>query len=123
MIQVEQIRVLVVDDSKIIRERLEEMLSGIDHVASVTKAIDYHSAVEMVKQTSPDVVLLDINLPGRSGLEILREIKNINKNTRVIMITNTSIEYYRELCTFLGAEYFIDKSNEFEKIPGIINSI
>ncbi|HQW23997.1 MAG TPA: response regulator, partial [Bacteroidia bacterium] len=70
----------------------------------------------------PDVIILDIKIPGKSGVEVLPELKT-KSYAKVIMLTNYSDAYYKNLCMKLGAEYFLDKSNEFEKINEILMSI
>jgi DNA-binding NarL/FixJ family response regulator len=65
--------------------------------------------------------LLDINLPGKNGIELLKLFKASKKNTEVIMITNHADAYYRQQCLELGAEIFLDKSHDFMLLPGIIS--
>ncbi len=115
--------VLIVDDSNIIRGKLHSMINELEHIKSVFEAEDFDSAMHEVKANKPSVVLLDINLPGKSGFEILKEIKIFNKAIKVIMVSNVATEYHQKICGFLGADFFIDKYNEFEKIPSLLKSI
>jgi DNA-binding NarL/FixJ family response regulator len=114
--------VLVVDDSPIIIERLNSMLAGLENVQSIIYAKNYATAILLLEE-KPDIAILDINLPDKSGIELLRYIKNSNAAVTVIMLTNQSGDYYRNLCMRLGAQYFIDKSSEFEQVPSIISSV
>jgi DNA-binding NarL/FixJ family response regulator len=77
----------------------------------------------MLTESRPDIVLLDIHLPVKSGIELLQYIRINHPATIVIMLTNESGDYYRKICKKLGAAYFIDKSREFELIPDILASI
>src|SRR2546426_2085775 len=104
--------ILIVDDSQLIAERLVIMLKELTIVGSIAKASNYTEAVELLIVANPDVVFLDIHLPGRNGIELLKFIKNNYPLKKVIMLTNESGDYYRNLCAKAGAAYFIDKSKE-----------
>lgn len=99
------------------------MLKSIDGIRSINAAGDYSSAMHLLSDPSPDIVLLDINLPGGSGIDILRDIRSRYPRIIVIMLTNQSDDDYRAACKNLGARYFIDKSKEFEQVPAIIASL
>jgi CheY-like chemotaxis protein len=115
--------ILIVDDSLVITERLQAMLKGWDNINAVECAGDYPSALQLLMTALPDVVLLDINLPGRSGLDLLRHIKANYPSITVIMLTNQSGDFYRNICRKFGADFFIDKSKEFEDVPIIVSSL
>ncbi|HMH32860.1 MAG TPA: response regulator [Puia sp.] len=115
--------VLIVDDSAIIIERLVQMLENLEKIQQVIIADSYAMAVSRISETKPDLAILDINLPDKSGIELLRYIKNNMAEIKVIMLTNQADEYYRNLCKRLGSAYFIDKSGEIDKTPAIISSL
>lgn len=114
--------VLIIDDSAIIIERLLAMLEDLDNIQTILHGDSYSAAVQLLAENHPDIVILDINLPDRSGIDLLRLIKKDYPEAVVIMVSNQAGDYYRSLCKTLGATYFIDKSSEFEQIPGIISS-
>ena len=114
--------ILIVDDSPLITDRLQIMLNSMENISFVNTAGDYPSALHRLTESLTDIVLLDINLPGRSGIDLLRHIKANYPHTIVIMLSNQAGEYYRTICKRLGAEYFIDKSREFEQVPTVIAS-
>ena len=114
---------LIVDDSRVIVERVSEILSDMDNIDRIWHAGNYREGSRMLKEIKPDVILLDINLPDKSGIELLRHIQEQHIETRVIMITNSATEHYKKICAGLGADHFFDKSNEFERIPDIISGI
>ena len=115
--------ILIVEDSPIITVRLLAMLEGLNNVGSVDHSGDCSSAMRLLTQSHPDIVLLDISLPGGSGLDLLRYIKGHHLQTVVIMLTNQVDDYYRRKCKELGAAHFIDKSREFQKLPVVISSL
>ena len=112
--------ILVIDDSPLIIKRLLDMLSEIPQLGWIKQAGSYQEAAALINEHQPRILLLDINLPDKSGIEILRNSKENHPTVKVIMITNQANEYYQKLCMKLGADYFIDKTKEFEKITAII---
>jgi len=87
--------ILIVDDSPLITERLEHMLDDMENINSVEIAGDYSSALLRLTEFEFDIVLLDINLPDHSGIDLLKLIKAQFSRTAVIMLTNQAGEYYR----------------------------
>lgn len=114
---------LIVDDSPLIIERFTEILNDMDNIGSISHGGNYAEGLQLLEKLKPDVVLLDIHLPDKSGIDLLRLIQSMHLDITVIMITNQVTDHYKKLCSVLGADYFFDKSNEFEKIPGIISTI
>jgi DNA-binding NarL/FixJ family response regulator len=115
--------ILIVDDNMCFVERMIGLLDDVGNIGYINVASDYDEASRYLKQENPDLVLLDINLPGKNGIELLRKIKKPGNGCQVIMITNHADEYYREQCKELGADHFLDKSNDFSRVPGIISKI
>jgi DNA-binding NarL/FixJ family response regulator len=111
---------LVVDDSIVVVDRLIPLLESIENIAIVIHAGTYQEAIEMLSQIKPDMILLDINLPDKSGIELLKKIREKDREIVVIMITNHATPEYSKLCKRLGANYFFDKSKDFEMIPEVI---
>jgi DNA-binding NarL/FixJ family response regulator len=113
-------RVLIVDDSEQILERLSALLCESPYINIVGQARNGREAREAVKELRPDTVILDIRLPDSSGIDLLKEIKVQFSETEVIMLTNFDYDRYRRQCRELGADYFLNKTLEFEKILDII---
>jgi two-component system response regulator DevR len=109
-------QVLIVDDSEKIRERLVTLLAESDGIRIVGQAGSASEASEAIERLRPDTVILDIRLPGPSGIELLKEIKDRYPEVVVIMLTNFDHARYRRQCRQLGADHFLNKSLEFEKI-------
>jgi DNA-binding NarL/FixJ family response regulator len=115
--------ILLVDDSPLITERVIDMLRILPTVENVLTASNYQEAQAVLAEKKATTVLLDIQLPGKSGLELLKFIVKNYSGIKVLMLTNLTSEYYKRLCKKTGALHFIDKSKEFHLIPGILSSI
>lgn len=113
-------KVLIVDDSPMIVERIFEILEELSCISYVGKALNFTEAVELLEEQRYDAALLDINLPGKNGIELLSYIKANYPHMKIIMLSNQSDDYYRNLCKTLGSDSFIDKTSEFEDIPKTI---
>jgi len=113
-------KVLIVDDSYLVRERLKDMICELAGVEIIGEAKNQLEAMDSIKKLNPDVVILDIRLSNGSGINVLKEIKKDQRSTKVIMLTNYPYHEYRMKCTELGADLFFDKSTEFEKISEVL---
>jgi DNA-binding NarL/FixJ family response regulator len=113
-------QVLIVDDSEQIRDRLVTLLSESDHIRVVGQAGNGRQALEAMRRLAPDTVVLDIRLPDTNGIELLKKIKAFYPDVKVIMLTNFDFAHYRQQCRRLGADYFLNKTLEFEKIVDAI---
>jgi len=116
-------RVYVVDDSDFVRERLIEMLSELEEVQIVGGTGDPREALAAIREMVPDTVILDIRLPGKSGVEVLRDLKREKPSPMVIILTNFPYPQYRKECTEAGADYFFNKSTEFNKIANVLTGL
>jgi DNA-binding NarL/FixJ family response regulator len=116
--------VFIVDDSSVVRERLVAMLSELAEIEIIGQAEDAFSAIDGIRALAPDVVILDIHLPGSAtGIYVLERIKRQRNAPVIIMLTNYSFQQYRKRCTEAGATFFFDKSTEFEKVPEVLKEL
>ncbi len=113
-------RVLIVDDSRIIRQRLISIFNPMPDVAVVGQATDLKGAMELVRSSSPNVVTLDLNLDGESGLDLLEDLKALSSSPMVIVLTNYPYPALRNRSRELGADHFITKSGEFHQVQAIL---
>lgn len=116
-------RVFLVEDSAIIRERLLQLLGGLEGVEVVGDADNAVDAITGILAAGPDVVVLDIKLKNGSGIDVLKRVKQSLPSVTVIMLTNYATSEYRRRCLEAGAEYFLDKTNEFENLRGILHRL
>ena len=111
---------LIADDEPHIRELMKVIVEAMDGFETVAEASDGASAVELAKRLHPDMVLLDINMPELDGLEVLRQLKLIDAEIDVLMLTSlNSIDVVRRAIQ-RGAKNYILKDNKPEKIRNII---
>jgi YesN/AraC family two-component response regulator len=116
-------KVLIVDDSKIVCDGLQQMLTSITGVEIVGQAHNAQDAIASISESKPDAVILDIRLPGLSGIDVLKDIRAKKLSSRVIMLTNYPYPQYRKKCEELGVDYFFDKVTEIEEIPKVIEEL
>jgi DNA-binding NarL/FixJ family response regulator len=112
--------VYIVDDSIRIRERLVELLSDMENVRVIGQADNAAAAVEAILRLRPDTVILDIRLPGRSGLTVLDDVKAKLPCVTVIVISNYDYPQYRRQSMDAGADYFFNKTREFESLLQVL---
>ena len=113
-------KLLIIDDSQLMQDRISSALSELEEIKIVGQATNSFEAYSMHKKYKPDVVILDIRLPGESGIQILEKLKKEDKKLKIIVLTNYPYPQYRKKCLELGADYFLDKSNEFNKLPQLL---
>ena len=115
--------VYIVDDSQEMRQRLTELVSDVSGTEVVGQSSDPLEALDSIRKSHPDVVILDIRLPGRSGIDLLTDIKKDPAPSIVIMVTCYPHRQYRQGCMTAGADYFFSKINEFEMIGDTLKRI
>ena len=105
-----QMKICIVEDSDIVQEILQEELGAMNDVTVCGIARDPGGAMELIRRSGPDLVILDIVLRGGNGFEVLRKMREEGLTTSVLVLTNYSFPQYREICGGMGAHFFFDKS-------------
>ncbi len=116
-------RVFIVDDSAIVRERLVAMFSELIDIELIGQAQHARGAAESIRKLKPDLVILDIRLGGGSGIDVLQDIKQDKAAPMVMILTNYPYPQYRKKCADAGADFFFDKSTEFDKVPEVLKKL
>jgi DNA-binding NarL/FixJ family response regulator len=116
-------RAFIVDDSAIVRMRLAEMLVTEADVTVVGQAGTVAAALHEIPQVQPECVLLDIQLPDGDGISVLKAVKRMTPSPAVVMFTNYTDDFYRQRCQVAGADFFLDKSKQFDEIPGLLRTL
>lgn len=121
------LKIATVEDSPMVAERLKQMFDEINLVEFVGNAATIEDAVQLVEKQRPSVIILDIylknNAPHRSGIDLLTTLRPSYPEMTIIMLTNLTGKTYRNRCLDMGANYFLDKSNDFEELPKILNTL
>lgn len=103
------IRVLVVDDHDLVRMGIVSLLSGSNKIQVVAEASSGEEAIELAKHHEPDVVLMDIRMPGMGGLEATRKILRQNEDVRVIAVTACAEDPFASRLLQAGAAGYMTK--------------
>lgn len=115
--------ILLVDESSYIVYRVKDVLAkqGIQaHVKSVETVAE---ATSYFREKHPDLVITDLDLPDESGLELIKTIGKEKGHTKLYVLTHFTIDAFRNMALSSGADSFLDKANDIDKIlPGMIYS-
>ncbi len=109
-------KVFLVDDSLVIRQRLKRLLADVEEVQVIGEAEEVQEATDAILKQKPDVVLLDIHLFNGNGIDVLQRLKKEKPAPAVIMLTNYPYPQYRQKCLDAGADFFFVKSTEFDQV-------
>ena len=123
MCAIATVSVFIVDGSSIIQERLRIMLAEVDGVDVVGQAQNAANAVGAIRARKPDLVIQDVQTADGNGLDLLAAIKQGEPPPVVIVLTNDAYPPYRKAYLQAGADFFLDKSNEFDQIPIILRRL
>jgi DNA-binding NarL/FixJ family response regulator len=116
-------KVFIADDSKVLRDRLCSMISEIEGVKIVGEAEDSMEAIKVIEKLKPDVVILDIRMPGGDGIVAIETLKKSKKPPKVIIFTNYPYLQYRKRCLDEGADFFFYKATEFEILIDLLKNL
>jgi DNA-binding NarL/FixJ family response regulator len=112
----EKIRVLIADDHPLFRQGLRQVIEADSRFELVAEAGDGKSALRGIQEKRPDVAVLDVDLPGLSGLEVARELQGKDLGTRLVILTMYKEEEIFNRALDLGAVGFVLKENTVEDI-------
>jgi len=115
------LRVLLVEDSRVLVERLRESLDTLEDVEVVGAVADESSAVAAARDNNVDVIILDLQLKEGTGFGVLQRLGKTRPT--VIVFTNYMLPEYQRLASALGVEYFLNKALDYERLPQLIQEI
>jgi DNA-binding NarL/FixJ family response regulator len=115
------IRVLLVEDSRVLTERLRESLDTLENVEVVGAVSDESAAVALAREQKVDVIILDLQLREGTGFGVMQRLGQ--SRPKVIVFTNYMLPEYQRLAKSLGVEYFLSKSLDYERLPLLIQEI
>lgn len=115
--------ILIADDFAPIRTSLRRMLEILPGVSTIEEAANGIEAAHKIEQLAPDLVILDLRLPGTTGIELLRDFRPKCPHTTVIILTNYATPELRDQCLKLQADYVLDKTMEFQNVVEIARQL
>lgn len=116
-------RVIIADDSAFIRDRLQDVLQSFIQVEIVGVFNNGTETLKALQTLNPDLAIVDIKMPGMSGLEVLKRTRNEGNLLRFIILTFHATDDYRQLAMEEGANYFFSKVDDFEKVEEVIKEM
>ena len=116
-------RVLIVDDHDVVRRGLREILTARLGKVAVSEAKDAGEAIDLLSKHDWELVLLDINLPGRSGLEVLEQAKGLRPKTPVLVLTSYPEEQFALRAFKLGASGYITKQSVTDELVTAVQRV
>lgn len=119
----QNIQVMLVDDSPAMIERLTVRLDEIPGVDVARWAVDVPSAIWALQQEALDAVVLDLQLGEDNALSILAQFRAALRNTKFIIFSNYANPSTRRACLRAGADYFFDKSHEFQELIDLLTCL
>jgi DNA-binding NarL/FixJ family response regulator len=117
------VRVLLVEDSVPVRKRIRSLIEESCSVEVVGEVGSVAAAVFLLHSNPVDAVVLDLHLWDGDGGAVLAKAKSTHPNCVVIVLTSFSDATDRMRCLNLGADYFFDKTKEFERVPAVLASL
>jgi two-component system, OmpR family, response regulator len=123
MTSAQDLQVLLVEDSAIICNLIANIVNNVAGVSVAEKVESEQDAIEVVNHGKVDVVILDLQLRHGTGFGVLRAMRKMTQRPVVVVLTNFALSTYRESALALGARHFLDKSRDYERLPGILTEL
>jgi DNA-binding NarL/FixJ family response regulator len=117
------LRVLLVEDSKVLTERLTEAIRQISEVELVGTADTEAAALAAIKRDPVDVIILDLHLKQGTGFGVMRGLPAGPGKPRIVVLTNYDLPEYKNAAIALGATHFLDKARDYGRLPDVLHEI
>jgi two-component system chemotaxis response regulator CheY len=114
------LKILICDDSMLVRKKLKEVLKDCGY-ENILEANDGQTAINVYKENSPDLVFMDIIMPGKNGIEAVKEIIEFDKNAKIVMASSAGTKEHVKQAIKAGAFEFVQKPWEMEEINKILH--
>jgi YesN/AraC family two-component response regulator len=116
-------KIVIADDSSLLRDRIKSLLNSINNISMVYEAKNGIEALRLIKETEPDLAILDIRMPEMNGIDVLKKIRELKMKVKVCILTNYAYPIYKKRCFEAGADYFLSKTEDFEDIKIVITDM
>ncbi len=117
------IRVLLADDHRFILDGLEALLANEEGISVVATALDGGVAVQLVKELRPDVVVIDLSMPGLDGIEATRQIKELHPAAQVVVLTGLADARTASRALNAGAMGYVSKDSAVDELVQAIRNV
>jgi DNA-binding NarL/FixJ family response regulator len=115
-------KLLIVEDSPHIRASLVSLMECLPGIVSVTTADCLGDAIKCARQSLPTMVILDLQLPDGLGIELIEPMKHLAPDVHIAVLTNHANEFNKRHCIAAGANWFFDKSTEFDELIEVVRA-
>ena len=115
--------IVIADDSNIVRARLRDLIHEIPHAKVIGNAKNVEDTLDLVDRLGPDLVFLNFQILGESGLKALRTIKHSASSLVLVILTDNASAEYQTSCSSAGADYVFDIALDITKIQTLIREL
>lgn len=118
------LNVFIADDSAVVRDRLADLVAQVGGLRVVGQADDAPSAEDGILTTKPDVAIVDIRMPGGSGIDVVRRVRQAAENKPTFIVhSNYAYDQFRKACAEAGAEFFFEKGTETHRVSDALRML
>lgn len=117
------IKIIIADDHSVVREGLKKILANETDMEIAGEACNSQELIVMLRRMEPDIVILDISMPGRDGLDVLKEIKSFYKKIKVLVLSMHPEERFAVRTVKLGASGYLSKESAADELVNAIRRI
>lgn len=119
----DMIRIVIADDHTLMREGLKRIFEGNDEITVVDEAIDGFSVINLVRKGGFDLLLLDLSMPGRSGIDLIRQIRTETPKLPILVLTMYEEEQYAVRSIRAGAQGYLTKESAGDQLVNAIKKV
>lgn len=119
----EKVSIILVDDHQLFREGLHLLLGNLDYIESIREASNVDELFDLLKQSVPEIIFMDIDLPGTDGIEITRQVLKRFPEIKIIALSMYGDEDYYTLMIEAGAKGFVLKNSGFDDVDTSIRKV
>ncbi len=116
-------KMLIVDDNALFRESLRDILHVGFPSLKINEANDGEEALAKVEACRPDLIFMDVSLPGENGLEVTKKVKARYPHIVIVVVTNYDLPEYRDAALRNGANHFLSKDSPSKELLTLVNTI
>jgi two-component system, NarL family, nitrate/nitrite response regulator NarL len=117
------IRILLVDDHVVVRTALRALIESKESLTMVGEAGNHKEAIEIAEREKPNVILLDIDLGGENGLDLISDLQNVANEARIVVLTGVRDQAVHQQAVSLGALGIVQKDRAFDVLVGAIERV